>query len=473
MMIAAVFITSCASHLDKGWKFFEKGQYLPAQGEWAQEKKPVLTELIEKAESAVAIEEYHRKIGETRSAGDQKGMLTNSLALLAEDKWPDNKDWLQRSPILQKYIDEAHITVEEAYFQIMTDHQQEKNWEQITVQFEQYNDYCLKYDKKPTVRITALLQEAEEAIAAHKKEMERQRQLKLAQEEKERQLKLARERERKNRIASFNEKLDCGKQNFLNEDYDAAMACLNSATEIGEKYPDLDLKRDDLDYLIKSTLQAIEIQKAIEAEQQRVAEEKRKRVEEQLRLEAERQRKIEEERRKKEEEKIRLARAAERKRLKEIERQRQIEAEKQRKIDEENRRWRAFLKKGAPMKPLVTTVLRPSRATGSLKRKGKQKWQGGSQLPRPKDKSIAAEDVYALGVEIPKNYSLTYLRNYYHPKKAKTDHLRAPVTQKGKRSYYTEDFKGGRYYLEIRNDRARKKDKYNIRAHIYKIPVTN
>jgi len=345
----------------------------------------------------------------------------------------------------------------------LTESQQQKNWEQIITDFKQYNnDYCLKYGKKPTATITALFQEAEEEIAAYKREMERQRQLKLA-----------RERERQNRIALFNKNLKCGKAKFLNEDYDAAMICLNSATKVGKKYPDMEFKRDELKYVIESTRQAIQIEKAMEAERQRVAEEKRKKIEEELRLEAERQRKIEEERRKQEEERIRRAKAAERKRLQELEKKRRIEAEKQRKIDEKNRRWRAFLRKGAPMKPLVTTVLRPSRASGTLKKKKKQKWQGGSQLPKPKDKSIASEDVYALGVEIPKNYSLTYLRNYYHKKRNAPDRLKAPITQKGKRSYYTEDFKGGRYYLEIRNDRAGNKKKYHIRTHIYKIPVTN
>ena len=462
LVIAAAFTTSCASHLDKGWKLFEKGQYLPAQGEWAQEKKPVLTELVEKAGSAVAMEKYHQKIKQAESAGDSREMLKNSLLLLAEDKWPDNTDWLKRSPILQTYIDDAHKSVEAAVARILTESQQQKNWEQIVTDYQPYDDYCLKYGKKPAADLVALFQEAQAAIAAHKKEMERHRQLKLA-----------REKEKQNRMALFDKYLKCGKAEFLNEDYDAAMTCLNSAAALGEKYPDMDFNRDELKYVTESTQQAIEIQKAMEAERQRVAEAKRKKIEEELRQEAERQRKIEEERRKVEEERIRQARAAERKRLQEIERQRQIEAEKQRKIDEKNRRWRAFLEKGAPMTPLVTTVLKPSQASGTLKKKKKQKWQGGSQLPAPKDKSIASEDVYALGVEIPRKYSLTYLRNYFHKKKNAPDRLKAPITQKGKRSYYTEDFKGGRYYLEIKNDRAGDKEKYHIRTHIYKIPVTN
>jgi hypothetical protein len=458
LVIAAAFTTSCASHLDKGWKLFEKGQYLPAQGEWAQEKKPVLTELVEKAGSAVAMEKYHQKIKQAESAGENREMLKSSLLLLAEDKWPDNRDWLKRSPPLQTYIDDAHKSVEAAVTQILTESQQQKNWDQLITDFKQYTDYCLKYGKQPTASLVALSQEAE----AGKKEMERQRQLKLA-----------RERERRNRIALFNKNLKCGKTQFLNEDYDAAMTCLNSAAALAQKYPGVDFERDDLKYVTESTQQAIEIQKAMELERQRVAEAKRKKIEQELRLEAERQRKIEEERRKVEEERIRQAKAAERKRLQEIERKRQIEAEKQRKIDEKNRRWRAFLKKGAPLTPLVTTVMKPSRASGTLKKKKKQKWQGGSQLPKPKDKSIASEDVYALGVEVPRKYSLTYLRNYFHRKKNAPDRLKAPITQKGKRSYYTEDFKGGRYYLEIKNDRAGSKEKYHIRTHIYKIPVTN
>ncbi|MCP4752260.1 MAG: hypothetical protein GY866_15305 [Proteobacteria bacterium] len=462
LVLMVLLATGCVSHLKKGWNHFEKGEYLPAQGEWAQSKEPVLAELVAKAGAADAIVNYHRKIEESKASDDRDGMLENSLLLVAQDKWA-NKDWLQRSPLLQKYLDDAHISIEEEYFRILSAFQEQKNWDALKESFFKYKtEYCGKLDRQPSQRNVALLDEAEDEI------------------EKERRRREAEERRREaeaRRIAklkeTFDRKLKCGKNSFMAEEYEAAMECLNVATEIVRNNPDVTFDTDELEYVVKSTEQAIDIRNRMEEEKLRVAAVEKERIEEELKEEAERLRKIEEEKQRIVEEKIRLARAAEAKRLKEEEEKRRKEAERQRKIEEKKRRWRAFLKKGAPLKPLVTTVMKPSKGSGSIKKKKKKKWQGGSQLPKPKDKTIASEDVYALGVEIPKEYKLTYLRNYYDESKNKKNMLKAPVTQGGKRNYYTEEFKGGRYYIEVQNQRSVEKNKYELRSHIYKIPVTH
>ncbi len=448
--IIATLFSGCVNHLEKGWDHFGKGEYQSARSEWVQNEKPKLPEEIAKAEAALSLVDLNKKITAAKAGNDYPSVIRDAQASIVLDKWA-KKDWLLKSPILQTHLNKAHLSIEEAYFQIFEGYGEQKQWEDIKAEYPDYEEYCATYKKEVSPRITA---QYENALLELKKQAEER-----ARREREAKLK-----------AAVHEQIVLGKQLFLEEDYDATMTSVNKAYAIVEGNPSINFDTEDLEYLKLSTLQSIKIQKAIEAERRRMAEREGKRIEAENERAAEAARKAELERQRIEAEKIRFAQAAEKARLRREEEKRKKEAERKRKIEEKNRRWRAFLKKGAPLKPLVTTVYKPSEGVGMLKRKKKQKWQGGSQLPKPKDKSIASEDVYALEVEVPKSHKLTYLRNY-HPKKAKSL-LSPPVTQRNKRSYYTENFKGGRYYLEVRNQKA-KLPEYELKTRIYKIPVTH
>lgn len=422
--IMATLVSGCVNHLEKGWDHFGKGEYRKAQSEWVQNEKPKLPEEISKADAAIALVDLNRKITAAKADQDHLSVIKIAGAAVALDKW-ENKDWLQKSPILRTYLDNAYQSIEEAYYTILKNNNDQKRWQDTKAVYPDYQAFCSTYAKDINPRISALY---DTAVLELKKEAD----------EKARQ---AAEKARQDKIkASFNQQVVLGKQEFLDENFDQTMNYVRRAETIVKENPDVRLDTENLEYLKLATLQGIKIKQAMEAERQRLAEKERQAELERQRIEAE---------------KIKLAKAAEKARL--------IKEEK-------NRRWRAFLKKGAPLKPLITTVYQPSTGTGKLNRKKRQKWQGGSQLPRPKDKSIAAEDVYALEVEVPKTHKLTYLRNYY--KKRTKSRLSAPVTQRDKRSYYTENFKGGRYYLEVRNEKSRRPE-YEIKTRIYKIPVTH
>lgn len=463
--VAATFLSGCVNHLEKGWEHFGKGEYQTARGEWVQNEKPKLPDQIGKADAALSLVDLAEKITSAKAEKDYPAVIRYSKESLLLDQW-EVKDWLQKSPILQTYLDSAHPSIEDGYFQIFEGYKELKLWEKIKTEYPDYQKYCVDFSKAVSVKITG---QYENALSELKKIADEQERL---VRERERQ---AREKARQDKLrAAVDQKVDIGKKSFLEEDYESSMTAVNSAYAIVEENPIVKFDTDDLEYLKLSTLQAIKIQKAMEEERKRVAqqiaEKERKRIEEENRKAAEAARLKELERQRIEVEKIRLAATAEKKRLRIEEEKRKKEAERKRKVEERNRRWRAFLKKGSPLKPLVTTVYRPSSGIGKLKIKKKQKWQGGSQLPKPKDKSISAEDVYALEVEVPKTHKLIYLRNY-HRKKAKSL-LSPPVTQGKKRSYYTENFKGGRYYMEVRNQKG-KQQKYEVKTRIYKIPVTH
>jgi hypothetical protein len=383
------------------------------------------------------------KVTQAKADGNYEDVLSDSLKIVRLDKW-ENKDWLEKSPVLQEYLDNAHLTVEEGYYNVFLKYKKQKKWKKIKSGYADYEEYCSANSKEPSARVTELYKEALAALqkAAARRALQ----------------------------AKVDKQVECGKNRFLEEKYDAAMVCVNRGSAIVKKNPKAKLDTNELDYLKASVLQAIKIQKAIEAEKQRVAEENRKRIEEENRKAAEAARVAELKKRTEEERRIARAEAVDRARLRREEAKRRKEAEERRIKEERDRRWRAFLKKGAPLKPLVTTVFRPSEGVGKLKRGRRQKWQGGSQLPRPKDRSIASEDVYALEVEVPKTHKLTYLKNYSR-KRAKSL-LSPPRTQGKKRSYYTERFKGGRYYFEVKNEKS-KKQGYDVKARIYKIPVTH
>lgn len=564
-ILMMVLMASGCSHLDKGWGLFSKGQYQEAKAEWELEEKEDLSEQISKAVAAIQMVDLNEKALAAKEAKDFKKMTEYSIAIVEKDKW-ENKDWLQKSPILQQYIDDANLMIEEGYSATMGEFKgkivaaQYKNDYSAIIQnaiemAAVKNDDSEKwFDKFPALQ--ALHNEASEFVESGfnglltnlknqaikaKKEKNYQKMLRYAMgivETKTEQNKAwfdkypsiqehideghklveeayflvmtdlkaekywvdikkefggyeeysksfrqsvsgrnqalydlaVRQLEKQARLlGEFDEQLECAKQQFLEENYKQAMTCIRAAEAYVRKHPDIKFNTEDLDYVKQSTEQAIQIQEEIEAEKRRMAERERKRIEEENRKKAEEEARLEAERQRQEQEKIKLARAAERQRLIKLAEERRKEEERKRKIEERNRRWRAFLKQGAPLKPLVTTVFRPSAGIGSLPMNKRQKWQGGSQLPKPKDKSIASEDVYALEIEVPKTHRLTYLRNYY--KSRNKNMLGAPRTQGGKRSYYTENFKGGRYYMEVKNEKAKEK-KYEVKARIYKIPVT-
>ncbi|MBU3914204.1 hypothetical protein KKA14_01585, partial [bacterium] len=415
--------------------------------EWNLEEKEDLSEVKAKADAAIVMVKLNNQATEAKASGDDQTLMKHSLAIIALDKWK-NKDWLLKSPILQEYlnnahamVNNAHAMVEDVHYRTMLSYNEQKQWTDLKKDYSSYEGYCKKYAIPVSDRITKL-------IAAADKEL--------------------------SQIISDN--VECGKKKFLEESYDEAMTCLKTASMWVKKHPELKYDTDQLDYVTQSTEQAIRILKDIEEERQKerqqMAEAERLRIEEANRIVAEAEAKIEAERRIAEEEKIKLAQAAEKEKLRKLEEERRIEAERKRQIEEQDRRFRAFLKKGAPVKPLVTTVMRPSYGIGDLRIEKTQKWQGGSLLPKPKDKSIASEDVYALEIEVPKTHKLTYLKNYYEKSSVEKNMLSAPRTQGESRSYYTENFKGGRYYLDVKNEKS-ETPKYELKARIYKIPVTN
>ncbi len=436
LVIVAMFFTGCASHLDKGWGMFGKGQYNEAKVEWNLEEKEDLSEPKAKADAAIEMVKLNTQANKAKAAGNNQALKKYSLAIVALDKW-ENKDWLQKGPILQEYLNTAHVTIEDVHYKTMLKFKKKEQYVKLKKDYAAYARYSKKNTKPISERIAKL-------VAAVDKMLNQ-------------------------KIA---DNVACGKKNFLEENYDEAMTCLNNASGIVKRHPELKYDTEQLDYVTQSTQQAIKILKDIEEERQRMAAAERRRIEEANRKAAEAEKKLEEEKRRQEEEKIKLAQVAEKKRLRELAEERRKEAERKRKIEERNRRWRAFLKKGAPMKPLVTTVMKPSYGIGKLKKGRTQKWQGGSQLPKPKDRSIASEDVYALEIEVPKTHKLTYLKNYYKKSSREKKMLSAPRTQGKRRSYYTENFKGGRYYLNVKNEKS-KTLKYEFKARIYKIPVTN
>ncbi len=504
LMVMSMLLAGC-SPLQKGWSQFSSGKYEAAIAEWKLEEKEDLSVPIAQANAALAMVDSYEQAIAAKEAGNNQAMVEHSLAVVGyQYKWEDkgwiskssslkkmfedsgmmieegnmviltqlkkkaetakkdkqhlkmlryttamssqeverSKPYFDRNPELRKLADESFVLTEEAYYLVMSDYGNEDYWVNVIKEYDSY----VKFTKEHSLQVS-----------------NRNRKLKAqADVELEKRKKL---------LAEFDKNLECAKQQFLEEAYDEAMVCIKKADSYVEKYKRVRFNVDDLDYVRDSTEQAIEIQKQIEAEKARMAEAERQRIEEENKKAAAEELRQERERQQTERAKIRLARAAERQKMIKEAEERRKEAERQRKIEERNRRWRAFLAKGAPLKPLVTTVLRPSEGIGTMDKGTKQKWQGGSQLPRPKDKTIKSEDVYALEVEVPKTHKLTYLRNYYKQATTERNMLKAPKTQGGKRSYYTEDFKGGRYYIEVENQKSDEK-KYEIKARIYKIPVT-
>ncbi|MDH5560255.1 MAG: hypothetical protein OEY59_05310 [Deltaproteobacteria bacterium] len=250
----------------------------------------------------------------------------------------------------------------------------------------------------------------------------------------------------------FDESYNCGKEKFGLELYKDALNCFEDARVISEKYPSLSLIKLDMDGFVEAAKQAIEIAAQIEEEIKRFEAEKREAIEE--------ERKLEEERRKKAEAEIQVAKAAERQRLLEEEEKRRVEEEKKRK-------WMAFLQKGKPFRPLVAAIGIPTKGHGKLAIGKTEKWQGGAAFPAVKKLKLKAEDVFSLEMVIPRKFELTYLRNY---STAKGNMMKIPQTIGQNKHYYSEGYKGGRFYTEIKNTRDENPD-YEIKGIIYKVPV--
>lgn len=437
-----VFMTGCANHLSDGWKQYEQGKYNLAQSEWEKEKEKPLSELVEKAKAAQAVESLHAKMIKSEGESNYPAVIKTGEQLLSYDKW-ENKDWIEKSPNLKKYFTDAATSLESATYNQMKAEQKGKRWIPMAKTYRSYKSLCAKnsrYCTSVSPRISKLGKLAEE--------MEKKV---LALNEK------------------YKENFNCGRKYLLKEDYQKSVKCFQNAIQLTKELPEAKINTEEAEYLLAATLQSLEIQKALEAEKKKIAAAEKAKIEAENRRKAEEARKLEEARKAEEDRKIAMAKKAEAKRLKALAEKRRLEEKRKRELEERNRRWRAFLKKGSPLKPLVTTLGIPSKGRGTLALKKKQKWQAGAQLPRVKNKNIKAKDIYALGISVPKSYKLTYLKNYHG--KSQQNLLRPPKTQQGKRFYYTEDYKGGRYYTEVQNRKDRK-GKYQIKAIIYKIPVT-
>jgi len=249
----------------------------------------------------------------------------------------------------------------------------------------------------------------------------------------------------------YNAAVACGKDQFKADEYQKSKACLKKAAVIARSYKKMTLKTVDTEFMTVAIDQALRIEREMEAER-RAAEAAQKRFEakEAAQLAAQ------------------LIIAKAKQQAEELARLK-IEQEKARIKAEKKRRWMAFLSKGRPLKPLVTTVGIPSSRKGKFKKIGQKiKFQAGAQFPILRKKGLKAEDIYALEISVNRDDKATYLRNY---SKSKGSLLQMPQVVSGRKHYYTEGYKGGRYYTEIENTRP--SNKYEIKAVIYKIPVVH
>ncbi|OGG94921.1 MAG: hypothetical protein A2508_07180 [Candidatus Lambdaproteobacteria bacterium RIFOXYD12_FULL_49_8] len=259
------------------------------------------------------------------------------------------------------------------------------------------------------------------------------------------------EEERKVLQAKYDQNIGCGKVAYQADDYENAEKCFIAATAATNAYKGLYLKTEDLSTMMAAVTQAMDIQRQMEAERKAAEEAKRLYEEEQARLLA-----------------AQMKEAEEKKQAEEIARIKAEEA-RQKAEAEKKRRWMEFLAKGRPLKPLVVVIGYSSTGAGTFSKLGeKVKFQGGAQFPILKKQNLKAEDIYALEVVINKDDKATYLRNY---STEKGDLLTMPQAVSGEKHYYTEGYKGGRFYTEVENERAG--NDYKIKAVIYKIPVVH
>lgn len=259
------------------------------------------------------------------------------------------------------------------------------------------------------------------------------------------------EEERKAQQAKYDQNIACGKEAYQADDYEKAEKCFDAATAATNAYKGITLKTEDLSTMMAAVTQAMDIQRQMEAERKAAEEAKRLYEEEQARILA-----------------AQLKEAEDKKQAEEIARIKAEEA-RQKAEAEKKRRWMEFLAKGRPLKPLVAIVGFPSSGSGTFAKLGeKAKFQGGAQFPILKKQNLKAEDIYALEIVINKDDKATYLRNY---STEKGDLLTMPQAVSGEKHYYTEGYKGGRFYTEVENEREG--NEYKIKAVIYKIPVVH
>lgn len=244
----------------------------------------------------------------------------------------------------------------------------------------------------------------------------------------------------------------CGKENFQADEHKKAKECFNSAQAAAEAYRGIDLKTEDIGFMLAAVDQALEIERQME-------EERRRAEAAQARYEEMQQRQLA----------AAMAAARAQRQAEELARLK-AEQERQRKEAEKKRRWMAFLAKGQPLKPLVATPGIPSTGKGRFAKKGEsKKWQGGAQFPILKKKNLRAEDIYALEIVVPRDLKVNYLRNYSN---SRGSMLQFPQITGGSKHYYTEGYKGGRFYTEVENSADKALD-YEVQAVIYKIPVVH
>jgi len=252
----------------------------------------------------------------------------------------------------------------------------------------------------------------------------------------------------------YDANVDCGKKSYLEDEYEKAQECFNSANKTANTYKGITVQRADFKEMADAAEQGLELQREIERERLAAIAKQKAYEEEQKRLMAEAKAKAEQEADLKKKE-------AELQRIREEEARQKVEAE-------QKRRWMAFLSKGKPLKPLISVVGVPSKGKGRNMKKGDVvKWQGSAKFPEIRKKKLRAEDLYALEIVVPASYKVDYLRNY---SKSRGNLLKMPSSSKGKKHYYTEGYKGGRFYTEVTNLKG-KASKYQINATIYKQAV--
>ena len=424
-------ISGCADKVKVGMDCFHAGDMACAKKNW-QEADPKF-DMAAKYDAAESIINNVVAIKAAQATKDRDTMVKSSNEIVTQDKWKKDQNWeFIKAGKLYGYISLAQAILEydkKENSLLDKSAQLKKNgkWGEIVKGLNGYKtecegkDTCITFSSKGA----AFYKEATDQFAKRSAEAAANAKIK----------------------AQFDEKLKCGKNSFLSEELVVSLDCLNEALAIAEKNPKAVPDTTEVAYFMQAAAQAKSIKDEIEKEKKE-AEEKARIEEERLRKEAEA--------------KIRQAKAEEAKRLRIAEKARRIKEAKE-------ARWRAFLKKGKPLTPLVATIGIPSVGKGTLKKKKTAKWQGGAQFPKSKLKNLRAEDIYSLEIVIPREYQLTYLRNY---SKAKGNLLKMPQTLGPEKHYYTEGYKGGRFYTEAMN-RKGGKNEYKIKGVIYKTPVTN
>ncbi len=487
-MFFMLMFSGCATHIEKGWGHFSKDKFTEARAEWAQSKTPALTQ---KADAGRLMVARHNEAEAFAASGKMVNSTQARIDLLALDKWPKEK-WIDKSPKLKAIVLTAKTQVESERVRVQAAYDKEQECGDTQYQAEKvvearqcyraavqvtkiYNGIGLKTAPQVQLNLIQIENEINRIQTAYNEKRKCGDTHYQAEEfaEAEQCYGAAVQISRANKRfglkttpqVQYNLAISCGKTRFERDEYEDAKVCFKLASKIGEKNTKR-IKAEDTESMLAAVGQAVEIARQMEEErvralarQRREEEQQRQMIAEQMRF-AEMQRKLFEKQQKIEEAR---AKAAEIARLK-------AEKERQRKEALRKKRWQDFLAKGKPLKPLVAVVGIPSKGKGRLSKKNaKQKFQGSAQFPLLKKKKLRVQDLYALEIVVPGSYKLTYLRNYH---KKKGSMLKIPQNLGGKKHYYTEGYKGGRFYTEVQNVKG-KQSKYKVKAVIYKIPVVH